>query len=273
MTADFLTQKDFVEVDGYRVPPALPVRPLAALKAVFKLLADKEDTSQVYAVTNALSGRAHVNKFARFAATEYGRHVLENSLKIEQLLSDRERLASMPAGSVGRCYYEFMASESLSEDALLQATRDTGIDYTAPNEFKAFSRQVIHFKVTHDLWHVLTGYGRDGLGEICLLEFYQGQWRDRGIRLIITMGAASMKLQMPSLPVGRTLQEARRNSRAAKWIMGEDIEAYIETPLKEVRERLQINTPDVYLGISEEIKRGLLAPKNLADKSVTQPAE
>ena len=34
---------------------------------------------------------------------------------------------------------------------------------------------------SHDLYHVVTGYGRDGLGEICVLTFGNAQFHNHGI--------------------------------------------------------------------------------------------
>ena len=258
---NFLTQDKHQEIHGYKVPPPFPVRPITALRRGFELVANKEDTSLVYGVTNALSGDAHVRKFKMFAQTEYGRKVLDTPIHIEKLLSDRNHLKSLPLGSVGRHYYEFMAEEGLSETALLNATKEAGVDYLGENNFPEFSRQVIHFKVTHDLWHVLTGYGRDGLGEICLLKFYMGQWYDRGIRLIVSLGALSMRTERPDLPVRDALKEADKNSRNAAWIMGEDVEKMLAEPLEEVRKRLRINPPTIYQAIPKSVRENLLAPR------------
>lgn len=265
---DFLSKdyadNDIVWVQGHPVPPAMKIRPLRALRAAIALKNNKEDTSLVYEVTNALSGRAHIRKFKQFMETDYGRRVIETPIHIEELMCDRARLAAMPAGSVGRAFCDFMEGEQLSEKALLDATRQAGIDYIKPCRFEAFCRQVIHFKVTHDLWHILSGYGRDGLGEICLLKFYNGQWYDRGIELIIKIGGYSMGRQVKGLPVQSAIKEASENSKAAKWIMGVDIESYIELPIAEAREMLGIHDPKIYQSVTREIKQALLPPKQMA---------
>jgi len=270
---DFLTrdypEKDIVYVEGHPIPPAMPVRPLTALKGAFGLMANKEDTSQVYEVTNALSGGVHIQKFKQFIATDYGRKVIETPIRIEDVLSDRDRLKAMPHGTVGRHFFEFVHKENLSEDALLDATKTTGIDYLNPGRFEAFCRQIIHFKVTHDLWHVLTGYGRDAIGEIALLEFYLGQWYDRGIRLIVSFGALSARKDMPASKIRQILREARHNSQDARWIMGFDVESLLTRPLKEVRQDLGIKPPKIYQALDDEIKFGLLQPK----AAVTTAAE
>ena len=46
---------------------------------------------------------------------------------------------------------------------------------------------------THDLWHVLTGYGRDTFGEACLLAFSYAQTGNRGIGLIALGGILAVR--------------------------------------------------------------------------------
>jgi len=234
------------------------MRPVHALRSAVALKNNKEDTSLVYEVTNAVSGGVHIEKFRRFMETNYGRRVVETPIRVEEILSQRERLGNMPAGSVGRAFYDFMEGEQLSETALLQATKTAGIDYTVPGRFEGFCRQIIHFKVTHDLWHVLSGYGRDGLGEICLLKFYNGQWYDRGIELIVKIGSFSMGRQIRDLPMKALLAEAFNNARAAEWIMSFDVEDYLPRPLAEVRAMMNIQPPILYNSVADEIKTNLL---------------
>ncbi len=258
-----LPDHKLVWLSGYAVPPAMKIRPVQALKGVFNLIRNKEDTQQVYAVTNNLSGRAHIEKFRQFIATDLGRKVIEKPVLIEKQLANLEYLTALPKGTVGRAYADFMSDEKLSTTALLDATRESGVDYVnAPKKFQAFCRQVIHFKVTHDLWHVLSGYGRDGLGEICLLRFYTGQWNDRGIRLIVTMAGRSMARQMPHVPIKAAISEAYANGRAARWIMGFDVDSYLERPLEEVRAEMGIRPPTLYDAVKQEDKARLLAPQS-----------
>lgn len=251
---DFLTkkyvEKDIIYIGGHPLPPAFPIRPFHALRSAWALKNDNEDTAKVYDVTNSFSGSVHIRKFEQFLATDYGRRVIEGNVKIGELLCDRERLAAMPVGSVGRAFYEFMESENLSEHALLDAVKETGIDYTVPGRFEGFCRQVIHFKVTHDLWHILSGYHRDSLGEICLLKFYNGQWYDRGVELIVKIGSFAENRKLSGSSMRALLTEAHENARAAKWIMGVDIENYIEKPLDEARDMLAIRPPDLYRSIA-----------------------
>lgn len=263
---DFLTkdykEKDIVWVAGHPLPPAFPFRPVHGLKSALALRHNKEDTTLVYEVANSINRSTHIRKFGEFLATEYGRRVVETPIKIEDLLGDYDYLKSLPKGSVGQIYHEFMSRQSYYETALLDATKATGIDFTTPNRFKAFCRQMIHYKVTHDLWHILTGYKTDVLGETLLLKFYNAQFYDRALAFIVNVGSISMRRQMKNLPMKALLKEAHNNAKAANWIMGFDVKDYLPKPLVEVRDMMNIRPPELYHSISDDVKSVLLQPKS-----------
>ena len=73
----------------------------------------------------------------------------------------------MPSGSLGRAYFDFVSEENLSAEGLVEASK---IRVTPPPAddvtwFRERNREM------HDLLHVVTGYGRDPLGEACLVAF------------------------------------------------------------------------------------------------------
>ena len=94
--------------------PNYRLRPIAALRAVRSLMRNGEDTHQVFLLIDALRGRTTLRQFARFRQTETGRNVLAERRRLLDRLSDRASLGMLPAGTLGRCYYEFMAGENLS---------------------------------------------------------------------------------------------------------------------------------------------------------------
>ncbi|MBB5518164.1 Coq4 family protein [Amphiplicatus metriothermophilus] len=248
-------------IGGCPTPPAPPVRPLHALVSVVKLVLNKEDTRQVFEAVAALSGRAGKRTFRRFVATPYGRRVVSEPVKLEEILSDRERLRAMPEGSFGRAYLAFMEGENLTPEGLIDSAAEAGIDFRGDTQFPEYRRLFLHLDVSHDLWHVLTGYGRDALGELCNLCFTRAQTRNPGFRLIIWIGLLAMKLERPGQPFWRAANEARRMGLEAEWIPAQDVEALLPLPLGEVRRRLNILAPTVYNAIPEEVKRDLLKPK------------
>src|SRR5215472_11780729 len=106
--------------------PAKPrLHPVAALRAVRKLMRNGEDTQQVFLLIEALRGKTTLRQFARFRQTETGRAVLREKRRLLDRLNDRASLAVLPEGTLGRAYYDFMASENLSAAGLVEASRIT----------------------------------------------------------------------------------------------------------------------------------------------------
>jgi hypothetical protein len=72
----------------------------------------------------------------------------------------------------------------------------------------------------HDLTHILTGYGRDPLGELCLLAFMNRHSKNLGQLLIVAMSWS----RMPSKQRAAVIQ-AWRNGKKARWMIALDYEA------------------------------------------------
>ena len=143
------------------------IRPIAAIKALRALLRDPEDTKQVFLVTEALNGNSGMRAFERFRCSETGQAILRERRVLLDHLRDQDRLARLPAGTLGHSYYEFMSSEGLTADGLVEASKAENLD-PMPDDVRLFAERGRDW---HDLQHVLCGYGRDGLGEVFVLMF------------------------------------------------------------------------------------------------------
>ncbi len=260
-TTDEVPADKIVWVEGFPTPPEPPIRPLHALVSVWRLVRNKEDTRQVFEIVQALSGGAAKRLFARFVSTPYGRRVITEPVKLENILSDHEALRALPEGSLGRVYLDFMEGENLTAEGLIDAAGEAGIDFRGETQFEDYRRLFLHLDVSHDLWHVLSGYGRDALGELCNLIFSRAQTRTRGFGFIVFIGAIAQKLEQPSAPVLKALAEARRNVRGTAWVPEFDVEEMLPLPLTEVRRRMNITEPAFYNAIPDAVKDNLLKPK------------
>ncbi len=256
-----LRPEDFVWVDGFATPPAAKYRPFHALLSSIRLILNKEDTRQVFEVVTALSRDSARRLFTRFIATPYGRRVVTEPVKLEAILGDFPRLRAMAPGTLGRTYVDFMDKEGLTPQGLIDAAEEAGVGLTDFPELKEFSRAFRHLEVSHDLWHVLTGYGRDPLGEICNLVFTRRQTGNPGLKLIIRMGLLALKLERWSYPALKAAREARRMGDSVDFLLQHDVEAMLEQPLADVRGRLGIFKPEIYDAIPDDVKHSVLRPK------------
>lgn len=253
--------EDYVWINGFATPPSEPVRPFHAVASVLRLIRNKEDTRQVFEIVQALSGDSSKRLFKRFTDTGYGRRVVTEPVKLEELLGDRERLRAYPEGTLARSYLAFMEGENLTPEGLRAAAEEADIDYDAYPEFAELMRLFMHLQVSHDLWHVLSGYGRDALGELCNLVFTRQQTKNPGFRLIVLIGGLAVKLDDWSVPTIKALREAGRNAKKTEWILAHDVEELLALPLAEARARLNIAEPAVYNAIPADVRYALLKPK------------
>lgn len=97
---------------------------------------------------------------------------------------------------------------------------------------------------SHDLWHVLSGYGRDSVGEASVMAFSYGITRVRGMGLIALAAGTQGSRRFPYY-WQRYLLKAWRRGRRARSVLSADYEALLPLPLPEVRRRLGVEPPEV----------------------------
>lgn len=237
-----------------------PIRPLKAYKHFRKLIANKEDTEQVYHIVEALSGNSLVKTYNEFIATPEGKQRYQERRYLPPLLDDHDSLMKLPVGSLGRTYVEFMQREGLSAqglvDELSQYKKDADNPLTDDLLWYAERR-----RDTHDMLHILSGYGRDALGEATLLAFTHSQHRDPGILFIAYGAALEVKKSAPKgSPVIKCINEGRRLGREAARVINQDIMSLLPLPLGEVRERLNIGRPEAYYDIHARMRDNGIDP-------------
>jgi ubiquinone biosynthesis protein COQ4 len=222
------------------------IRPLAALRAIRALIANPDDTALVFEIIEALSGRSRTRVFDRFRRTESGQRLLAARPNLLAQLTDRAALLALPAGTLGRTYGEFMSREQISADGLVEASEDW-LRHDIPADRRWFADRL---RDTHDLWHVVTGYGRDLVGEASLLAFTYAQTRNPGIGLIVAV--AYLKARGEARPMRRLLRNGYSRGRRAAWLPGVEWEPLLDQPLARVREQLCVGDPPVYQAVRSE---------------------
>jgi ubiquinone biosynthesis protein COQ4 len=98
----------------------------------------------------------------------------------------------------------------------------------------------------HDIWHVLTGYRTDALGEACVVAFSLPQTRSSGFGLIAAGVAVEFARARTGHPCVRAILQAWRRGRRAAWLPGLDYEALLAEPLETARTRLGLSGPTLY---------------------------
>lgn len=219
------------------------MQPRVALKALRELIANPEDTPKVFQVIRALSGPSLVKSYRRFKKTPAARQILAREHNLIDVLKDREWLKSLPAGTFGRAYYDFIYGEHLSADELVEASANPEASVVDVDpDFVRFGDRI---RDQHDLWHTLTQYGRDELGELCLLAFTYAQTRNRGIGVIILAGMFQFR-EFFGNRIFSIVWGAFQDGRRASWLPAEDWETLLPLPIDDVRRLLAIPEPATY---------------------------
>jgi ubiquinone biosynthesis protein COQ4 len=213
------------------------IQPRRAMRAIRNLMQNPERTDQVFEIIDALAGNASQRGLARLRTTTTGPRLLAEKRRLIESLRNRDYLRSLPDGSFGRAYLAFMERENLSADGLVEASagRQRGQEDDADQTFYN-----LQLRDMHDLWHIVTGYGRDAFGELCVLAFTYGQTRNRGIGTIVMFGLRNASRVIGVRAAWRGVSEGYRRGRAAAWLPAQDWLALLALPLDAVRQALNI---------------------------------
>lgn len=239
------------------------MRPLKALRHFRNLMANKEDTTQVFHIIKALNGARPFKVFERFLETPEGKARFQERRYLPPLLDNHAELAKLPKNTVGRAYLHFMQSQGLTAQGLVDeyARFESSNKFEGSEDFMWFANRL---RDTHDLLHVFTGYSRDALGEACVLGFTYSQDKNIGARFIAYMAALEIKKSVPSgAPVLAAIKQGEALGRAAVKIYTQDIMALMEEDLESARKRLNVGTPTRYFEVHDMLRTNNIDPFGL----------
>ena len=222
-------------------------KPFKVWRHYRKLVADKEDTKQVFYIVEALKGKKSHKQAWDFIQSDNGQEYIgrEEKLSIPDMLDDHARWADCAPNSVAQHYMRFMKREGLTANGLVAESHAWSPPESRPQDQTEwyFNR----LRDTHDLFHVLTGYGRDALGEAALLGFSYEQNQNLGVKFIAYAGARHIKKTTATkAPLYEAVNEGRRLGKAAKKLAHMDVEATMRMDIDEVRAMLNVGEPVIY---------------------------
>jgi ubiquinone biosynthesis protein COQ4 len=215
------------------------LQPLRAWRAVRALSQNPDDTAQVFALIEALTGVSTPRWISRRLA---GSRMSRERPDVLAQLMDRDALRRMQAGSLAHAYLRFVESEGITAEGLRQASDHGENDRAITPEVEYFRRRM---RDTHDLWHAVLGYRGDVLGEASVLAFTFAQTRNPAIGVLVLVGLS--KLYAPE--ARRLILAALARGFRAAWFPEQEWEALLPLPLEEVRRRLRVGPPPDYLPV------------------------
>jgi ubiquinone biosynthesis protein COQ4 len=231
----------------------------AAIRAVRILLANPDDTVQVFKIMAALNSGTSVKNYHRLIATPEGGNIAYKREELVARLTNHEWLAQFAPGTVGAAYRAFLERTGFSADGLESVSKEVeNDDREAQHPYAWMGRRE---RDLHDIWHVLTGYqANDPLGELCLVAFSYAQSKGLGWAFIAVAGALKSFGEQNGAAVRRAIWEGYRHGRAAKWLHMEDVATLFAEPLDAARARLNIARPVAYENAQQFLDTDKAAP-------------
>lgn len=149
---------------------------------------------------------------------------------------DLDALARLPPDTLGHTFSRNLRANGLDPAALPTRPAESDTAYTAA-----------HIYETHDVWHVLTGFGTDVAGELGLQAFYLAQAPARVSSAILAGGLANAFLFAPGDTDAR-MNEITRGwylGRRAQPLFGHDWKEHWATPVADLRARFGIDLEEL----------------------------
>ena len=204
-----------------------------AVRAGFRLLRDPKNLDDVKSLSFQLKDAGALHEMIEFfqsAPGTRGAFVRKPSIGVVNLAD----LRRMPHGSLGQAYAAFLGEHGIDPEDLNISVGISDEDY-----------MVKHFYETHDIWHVVTGFGVDVANELGLQAFYAAQGPAPLSVALLALGLLNAFLYEPDDVDARlsAITDGWRLGKEAKPLFGVDWAAYWQRPLADVRRELGIYGP------------------------------
>jgi len=211
-----------------------PLSIVQAATAFVRLTADMSRLNEVFNLSDGLAGPDEMRDMVESARShEGGAAALRERPHVHLKLAE---LRALPTGTLGREYAIMMDRNGLDPASIPTLPDDDDGKYVRA-----------HLYETHDLWHVVTGFGTDVAGELGLQAFYQAQLPGKLPAAILASGFLNTLL----LSFGQ--RDVRLREIARGWMLGRRSrplfgvrwDDFMALPLDEVRARLGIEVAAV----------------------------
>ncbi len=212
----------------------------------FEFKKDKEDTSEVFRFFDHLPWVDVDKTVAAFLSTEEGKRVFETEPYLPDILDDHETLRrDYPEGSLAHAYCDYMETEGLTAAGLVAEFEEFRLEGGRPNDQIEWYND--RLRDTHDLLHLLSGIGRDTLGEATLGAYVFGQRPSHGHLILGIAGSLVMKANVTTkAPVLKAIWDAKAAGKDCVPIAEQSIRDLLRLTPDEARAKLNMKPAKVY---------------------------
>jgi ubiquinone biosynthesis protein Coq4 len=228
--------------DGYAYS-AEPVRnPLRYALAVWRLIrSDPSEATEEAAIVEMGFARSRLGR--RFARWEQTAEALRADPRTRASIETRpsfgpielEKLEVLPPGTLGRVFAEHCRTLEL----------DPNLIHVPPSD--EIGWLLNHLYQTHDIWHVVSGWGNDLPGEVGLGGFYCAQFGAPaffGYMISIILLNAIFR-RAPLGPIIEALGAGYRAGQRAEPLIAVDWRELWEVPVSELRLRFRLEPAEI----------------------------
>lgn len=213
----------------------------AYLRAVVKTMRGRDILDEIFLIIRSLNG-PEVDRLIEGALEDpSARKVLDQRKSMLSVLGDWDLLESLPKGSLGHDLLDYFRRFGISNMQMAGASEEAMSGGFGSSDEEFLSLRV---RDLHDLWHVLTGYPPDRLGENALLAFTYSNTgiRGFGVFAVLQMGVRFAKnlLLLETPDSIRIIQDAFRRGRQTPPLLMAEWEKLIALPTSEVRRILSV---------------------------------
>lgn len=207
---------------------------------------DKENTREIFSFFDSLPWVDVDKRVEEFLATPHGQRVYETEPFLPDFLDDHEALRRDYApGSLAHYYCDYMESEGLSAAGLKAESDEARPEITRINDKIEWYND--RLRDTHDLVHILSGIGRDTLGEGAVGAWVYGQRPSLGHLMMGLAATVTIKAHVTTkAPVVRSFLNAKAMGKSCKPIAEESIRDLLALTLEEAREKLGVKRASRY---------------------------
>lgn len=185
----------------------------------------------------AMGGRDDGELMRRMHRDPDARRLFDTRQPMPEGILHPRLLRELPPGSLGAEYARHIERLGLDPADLAARSRAHASRYLATEEHEyVWGRQL----ESHDLWHVLTGYGTDMAGEGALLAFTFAQTGNRVYAVLPFFVAGFRALRRGRFDVVRTCWQGYRAGRRARFLHAMNWGEWLARPLADVRRHLRL---------------------------------
>jgi ubiquinone biosynthesis protein COQ4 len=199
------------------------------------------DTAKAFEVSSSLDGDYGEVAFQRFLAEPGSCEVLRERPSLVDALSF-DRLARLPDQSFGRLVLAHLERNQLDPRTLAELYKKGHANDPQLGDAREWFR--LRLVLMHDLWHTLSGYGSDELGETALLWFFTAQTGLRSFKLL-SLGAGAQYWKQVGRRWPGYVAQAWRRGRCAVGFLSLPYEKLLPEPLDLVRGLAGIAPPSI----------------------------